>query len=67
MDAFGMTRGAVLAVGGGVDLSAIALRCALLCFCSRVFGGAIIACLTELEEKKFIVIVLQGSLFCVYS
>ncbi len=32
-------------------------------FCSRVSGGAIVACLTELKEKKFIVIVHFSCLF----
>ncbi len=53
MDVSGRVRGVVLMVGGGVDLSAIALlRCAFFYFYSRVSGGAIVACLTELEEKK---------------
>lgn len=39
--------------GGGDDLSAIALlHCAFFHFCNRVSGGEIVACLTELEEKK---------------
>lgn len=45
--------GVMLVVGGGGDLSAIALlRCAFFHFRSRVFVGAIITCFTELEEKK---------------
>lgn len=60
IDASGMTRGAVLAVGGDVDLSPITfLHCAFFCFCSRVSMGVIVSCLTELEEEKFIVIICQ--------
>lgn len=53
LDASGRVRDTVLAVGGGVDLLAIALlRCAFFCFYSRVFRGPIVAYLTELKEKK---------------
>lgn len=59
-DASAITKGAVLSVGGSVDLSAIAfLRCAFFCFCSRVSRGAIIAFLTRLKDKKFIVIICK--------
>lgn len=53
MDASRRVRCVLLAVGGGVDLSVIALLYyTCFCFCSRVFGGVIVACLTKLERRK---------------
>lgn len=47
MDASSMTKGVVLAVGGDVNLSAIAfLHCAFFCFYNRVSMVAIVACLS---------------------
>lgn len=55
MDASSMVRGVVLTIGGGVDLSAIALlRCTIFYFCSRVFGGAIVAHLIKFIFFMFI-------------
>lgn len=64
IDASGMVRGAMLAIGGGVDLSAIALiRYTLFYFNSRVSRGAIVVYLTRLKEKKFIVIFCKVQFF----
>lgn len=57
MDTYGRVSGVALAVGGGVDLSPIAC-CTFFCFYSRVSRGAIIACLTELEETEDLLLLL---------
>lgn len=54
----------MLAVGGGVDLSAITLLCcSLFCFYNQVSRGEIVACSTRLKEKMFIVIIFKFHFF----
>lgn len=61
-DTFGWVRGVALAIGRGVDLSAMALLSCAFFFCCRVSRGVIVTHLTLLREKDSLLF-LQGSFF----
>lgn len=67
VDASRRIGGVVLAIGGGVDLSPIVFLCRASYFWSRVSGGAIVTCLTDLEEKKGVLLLFAGFIYHVHS